>query len=294
MSKYLNHFAIAVMITILGVSIALTKSNHSLKPQTFDDFAKATVSITLNDEKSGGTGVILSSTANESIILTNKHVCQLIQVGGVVKTDDTKIPIQSFKYFPDHDLCLVKVGSNLGVNTVVTDKAPDSFRSETVAGHPQLLPTIITRGHFSRIVDIGVMVGVEACTGKETDQEAMMCLFMGAKPIIRKFAAQVVSSTILPGSSGSAVYNERGEISGLIFAGNGEGLSYGFVVPYSYIKNFLNTASSIEWQIPNSKDKPKSFFSSIFKLKRVCQEHYLELSNYCRQVGFQELEVESL
>jgi hypothetical protein len=48
---------------------------------------------------------------------------------------------------------------------------------------------------------------------------------------------------IMGGSSGSAVLNENGELSGVVFAGEGKGFSYAFIVPYEYVARFIREES---------------------------------------------------
>jgi hypothetical protein len=53
----------------------------------------------------------------------------------------------------------------------------------------------------------------------------------------------------MPGSSGSGVFNEAGEISGLVFAGSAQGLSYGFIVPLESVKDFITKEYNLEEDI---------------------------------------------
>src|SRR5690606_16349021 len=52
---------------------------------------------------------------------------------------------------------------------------------------------------------------------------------------------------IAPGNSGSAVYNDDGEIIALVFAGIGRGMSPGILVPHEYIVGFLADAKKGKW-----------------------------------------------
>jgi hypothetical protein len=87
-----------------------------------------------------------------------------------------------------------------------------------------------------------VMTGYRDCTPDEATNPAtgLFCAIIGKLPVVRRFDARLVSNLIQPGSSGSGVFNHEGELSGVIFAGTGD-FSYGFIVPYEYVANFLNT-----------------------------------------------------
>lgn len=271
---------------MVGVLLFCGVKSRVQLPNSNGEFAKVTVSIVSMNEKSGGTGVILESKPNDTKILTNKHVCELIQVGGLVKTDKgEKYPVRDFRVYSKHDLCLIGITADLGVSTKVASKEPKTYSDLTISGHPALLPTIISRGHFSQQKEIELMVGTKPCTGNEHDDEAMMCMFFGVKPLMKKLTAHVTNALIMPGSSGSGVFNDKGELTALVFAGS-QGLSYGFLVPYEYVSDFLSNVSSYKLQTPNPKKKPSSFFTAIFKIEGFCA------AKQCEKIKTFELYVE--
>jgi S1-C subfamily serine protease len=268
---------------------AVIGNNYSNKPltvpKTESQFAKTAVMITNDAGNSGGTGVILYSRAGQSYVLTNKHVCQLIQIGGKVVTDDgNSYPVENFRVYKKHDLCLIGVFKNLGVNVKVADKSPKIYSSSIVVGHPALLPTMITLGHFSQWRTIQLIIDMKECDGTETDEESLMCAFAGGKPVVKEFQAQATSSLIMPGSSGSAVFNDKGELSGLIFAGS-QGLSYGFLVPWEYVHDFLTHLNHYPAEVPNAVQKPRNFFTSYFKLQKLCDNKVAYAAKTCSSVA---------
>lgn len=238
--------------------------------RTNADFANGTVMI--KGRQAGGTGVVLHSTSGGSEILTNKHICDIVQQGGTVYAEDgATFPVHSYRVYQAHDLCLIKVMGNLHYETKLAPKAPLTYSGVEVSGHPALLPTIITRGHFSKKMIIDLIVGVKPCLGNEQDEEAIFCAMMGMKPIIRSFQAQAISATIMPGSSGSGAYNYRGELAGLVFAGPGEGIGYGFLVPYEYVRDFLFNKDAYPERMPDPDKKPESLFADISKMEKFCK-----------------------
>lgn len=255
-------------------------------PVTNADYAKTAVMIMASNMRSGGTGSILDSHPGASHILTNKHVCQLVQTGGTVVTDNgNTYPVESFRVYKKHDLCLIEVLSDLGINIKVASEPPSPYEPSLVVGHPQLLPTIFTTGHFSQRRTVDVMVDIKPCTGKESDEDAIGCMFLGGIPVVKTFQSQVTSSLIMPGSSGSAVYNSKGELSAVVFAGS-QGLSYGFLVPWEYVNDFLNHKSRYPSQLPDSSKPPKSFFTSYFKFQKICEDKIIvRMDNLCKSVA---------
>lgn len=214
--------------------------DYSIAPKTNQEMAKTSVKIVRNDGESGGSGVIISSERYESKILTNRHVCGVVKNGGLVVGDDFSVAVAYYVMSEDHDLCLITVEKNLKVATRIASSSPEDYSDAAISGHPLLLPNIVTRGHFSGSVVIEVMMELKPCT--ESDMHGpfgIFCSILGGIPQIRRYQARIVSATIQPGSSGSAVFNSSGEISGLVFAGNGN-FGYAMIVPLEYIVNFLN------------------------------------------------------
>lgn len=255
-------------------------------PKTNPEYAKATVMVVNEKMNSGGTGVILDSHPGASHILTNKHICQLIQTGGRIITDDgSSHSIDSFRVYKKHDLCLLETLNDLNVNIKVAQEAPEVYESSMVVGHPALLPTIFTMGHFAQRKVIDVMVDIQPCNGKEEGDDALACIFMGGKPITKRFQSQVTSSLIMPGSSGSPVYNSKGELAALVFAGS-QGLSYGFLVPWEYIHDFLNHKNRYQSYIPDSTKPPKNFWAAYFEFERLCSEQTIDLMDgMCKRIA---------
>lgn len=266
----------AAVLTLVGLGGYHQYSAQA--PSTVDAYAHKSVRIVNMAENSGGTGVILDSGPAGSKILTNKHVCELIQVGGVVIDDsDNKYSVKTYQPYTPHDLCLITVSADLKQHTDVAKKAPAIYSSATVTGHPALLPSIITTGHFSKIQDILIMVGVKPCTGQESGDDAMACFFLGGIPIIKQLSAQVTSALIMPGSSGSGVFNSRGELSGLVFAGM-QGIGFGFIVPHSFVADFLANQDKYEVKVPDAKKKPSSLFADYHKFVEMCAKYR---NGYC-------------
>jgi S1-C subfamily serine protease len=282
--KYRLLAIIALAVVVATSTFYGIKKKGSFLPSTEKQFGQTSVMITSVEARSGGSGVILSSGPKGSQILTNKHVCQLVQTGGYVVTGSRSQPkrylVKSYRVYTRHDICLITVSANLNVTTQIAKKTPESFDHVTVAGHPALLPTIISRGYFADKMDIAVMVGAKECDGSENGQEALMCMFVGMKPVLETFESTPISALIMPGSSGSGIFNEAGEVAGLVFAGSGDGIGYGFAVPLTYLQDFMNNLSLYPERIPNAKTKPKSLFASVTEFAKICRKK--QFSGFCR------------
>lgn len=288
MIKYIKWFAIGALIG-LAVSL-LTSMSNTIHPTTNEQIASTTVMITNLAENSGGTGVVLSSNPFESFILTNAHVCGVVKFGGVIQTDKFKGTVTSYQVSELHDLCLIRTNVNLKINTEVAKNAPELYSEAIVSGHPHLLPTLLTKGHFSKKVIIEIMTGTRPCTKEELESPlGVICAFLGAIPVVKTYQAQVVSSLIQPGSSGSAVFNSSGYISGLVFAGAGD-LSFGHIVPHEYVYNFVNReVKTLDIQFPKDNTINDVQVPASTKLKNACLDtkdtlQYQIVKDYCKFV----------
>lgn len=231
----------SLFVAVFLASFTLTKLFYNPNPT---DITKNAVMVVNKAMNHGGTGIIYESSSKGSYILTNKHVCDAIKNGGVVRTSNAQYQIQSFQESSVSDLCLAYVPANLKQQTKLASKEPNTFSPAKVSGHPALMPTVISTGHFSERSIIQVFTGMTQCTDSQQQDPntALLCAFFGGLPIIKSYESVLVSATIMPGSSGSGVYNSSNELSGVVFAGQGE-FAYGWTVPYDQVAAFLNNES---------------------------------------------------
>lgn len=272
MKKKLHVLIASVVVLTIGIYI-FTRSK-TIKPISGAEYSLTSVMITRYDGRSGGSGVIVSSNKNSSQILTNAHVCEVIKNGGIVRSDAAKGIVKNYRVSEIHDLCLITTNNNFKINTVIASDAPDLYEDAVVAGHPHLLPVIVTRGHFSQKELITIVVGTKPCKQEDiADEESeLFCRFFGIIPIIKTYEAQVVSSTIMPGSSGSPVFNGKGEIAGLVFAGSGN-FGYAMIVPYEYISSFFEyELQTLPVKLPNEFSKTSEELKQNIMFTNVCSE----------------------
>lgn len=217
-----------------------------------------TVKITNMAGNSGGTGVVVKTSKSESEILTNAHVCGVVnkKPGKITTVSGRQHMITSVTKSPEHDLCIVTVAADLKHSVSVASQKPSNYSEATITGHPALMPNIITKGHFGDHTIITIMIGVKKCTDADMrdPKNGMFCAFFGSMPILKEYESQVVSATIMGGSSGSAVLDSNGNLAGLVFAGN-QGLSYAYIVPYEAVVNFLSRDFAAE-RAANGRSTP--------------------------------------
>lgn len=262
--------------------------SNILKPKTVKDFQRTSVRVMNMEKNSGGTGSILQSSKNGSVILTNKHVCRLIEQGGLVEQNGDYALISHYKKFTKHDLCLVKVKKNYGISLALAKDLGKQSDRVTVSGHPNLLPHIATKGHLSGEMIIQLITSVRRCTKSDLITNGNECMFFGGIPNVERFNSVVVSNLIKPGSSGSAVFNRSGEIVGVVFAGSGRDFSHGFIVPHLNVAFFLKTASFYTWVKTGTKvDAGNDIIDRVFNFEKCKQvrnsteKKYLRIKEIC-------------
>lgn len=230
-------------VALIGVAIAtlIAAAAASTGRKVESDPKSTSVMVLASSGRSGGSGVILKSTSSRSEILTNKHVCEVVKAGGIIRSEMGDFQVTDFVTSRASDLCLIGVSADLHAETELADEAAGLFESAKIVGHPTLLPTVSTEGHFAGRKTIEVMTGIRPCTKKESRGPfAIPCFILGGMPIVGRFESNIVTATIMAGSSGSGVFNSNNQLVGLVFAGMG-GLSYAFTVPLEQMKNFLAT-----------------------------------------------------
>lgn len=230
------------------ILFSLNATAEVQKPKTPTDLQSVTVMITDPGKNGGGTGVIFRSGITQSLILTNSHVCDGLETGGLVTTSTGEYPIEQFKRSKVHDICMVQVVANLKYQTILAENPATFGEKLRVSGHPYLLPAVTTEGFSSKNLDVTLLIGVEKCTEKEFEDHPFLCGWFGGMPILKTYNAQNTSLMIAPGNSGSGVFNEKGQLVGLVFAGVGRGLSPGLIVPGQYINLFVKEEfNKLKW-----------------------------------------------
>jgi hypothetical protein len=139
----------------------------------------------------------------------------------------------------------------------------------------------LTQGSFSGSMLIDVLTGVRKCTEAEAARDTFTCLFVGM-PIIRRYETQLVTGTILPGSSGSAVFNDKGEVAGVVFAGRSREMSYAFIVPHAYVSDFVTNQESYPFVYVDYVAKSEQSQESQKKSRYICNSSLTQDLPLCK------------
>jgi len=243
MKKYLKIVSVCLILTIISVSIVLYYPIHKNSINLSDGRLsyKYLKSVTVVIEGKGliekkyineitneeitdykimewvGTGIIVKITKDDIYIITNNHVAgnhpyinikyPVVYVLNNEKMETAEI----ISNHPDYDVALIKIPN------VLSDKR------------------VIIGFNTAKIQDKAYMVGTslgdpyiysEGCLAGKIDEFDLYQL------------------PTMPGNSGSGVFNVKGEITGLIFAGRGinillQDIVYGIAIDSMIIKDFL-------------------------------------------------------
>jgi serine protease Do len=169
---------------------------------------------------SGGTGFLLKKKDNSKVVVTNKHVCDLIErgVGPFLRNQklDKYYPTKILKASNSTDLCLVEPVGELASDNdgfTLSEGAPLKDDAVFVYGHPWLGPLTSATGRFDGMSTTYDDRGAEVTSG-------------------------LLTFPIYPGSSGSPVLNVAGEVVGVVFAYDSKGM--GLFVEHAKLVEFLN------------------------------------------------------
>lgn len=171
-----------------------------------------------------GTGFSILNDGKYSYIITNKHVCYPMNTAKYTLIDISGANHRALYVKKDElsDLCMLKTLSYVPPVKVADGNALFGEKI-LIIGAPKGVFPMITGGYIGAYQDV---------SSEDFKQETVMNETF-------KFRSQLVSATIYPGNSGSPVFNEDGEVIGVVFGNNLEAGSIGFIVPIDLVKIFI-------------------------------------------------------
>lgn len=201
------------------------------------------------DGRALGSGSHIQAPSGTVYLLTNRHVCQASgepqTVFAADKYSSRPIARRIIEIYWEHDLCLVEALPGRSGLTI-SDSEITEYQMVYSVGHPLGLSQNYSSGFLKDKSPIKVVVSMlmdrETCqsfgdgfaiadqNGNPTIEDIGICYF--EKP------AYNLSVFAYPGSSGSALLNTKGELVGVIYAGNSF-TNWGSAVPLEYVKDFL-------------------------------------------------------
>ncbi len=236
--------SIALASTIIfGAILAPELHNHYLRFEVGD----SVVQVLHPTKFGGGTGFAVKGKSGKEYIMTNKHVCGVLENGIVrIEVDPKHVYFKKVIYEDTaHDLCLIEGIKGLAPLSIGSDQNKGDYLY--VVGHPGLRQLTTSVGEYigRRTIEMPVDVKSRAqclADGNEViELPPLYQMFMGIEFLcIRKYEALSTSAVIYGGNSGSPVVNRWGNLIGVAFAGSTQQERDNYLVPLKYVKAVLN------------------------------------------------------
>lgn len=233
-------------IAVFGVA-GIIASTFFIENPLERNIKRVVMLVRPSNHHSGGTGFNIKTPSGKIFTVTNAHICGIAENGvlHVVRPDGRYSVARVVEVSSKTDLCLVEATKDDGAR--LADKMI-MMEDITVIGHPHLLPLTITFGKalskYKVTLMIGENVNPEDCVGPGMhliDMTGSIAdLIFGVKNVCtRDFNSIYTNAKILPGNSGSPVFNAAGRVVGVVFAGDADG-SAGFFIPLEDLYEFVS------------------------------------------------------
>jgi S1-C subfamily serine protease len=171
------------------------------------------------DEIGTGSGFII----DDHTIVTNRHVVDGYATLEVSTSDGRDLTVSSVSTVSIADLAFVTVAESLDNSVPLSSTDPAAGDDVTVVGYPQGDQMTTTTGVVIRSED---------------------------DPLDNADHVWLTSAKVQPGSSGSAAYNNAGEVFGVVYATEGY-MDRGYIIPISLLQAAIDDGSIVSELAPS-------------------------------------------
>jgi Trypsin-like serine proteases, typically periplasmic, contain C-terminal PDZ domain len=221
----------------IKLTLTVNKADLSVK-EIVNKYGNAVVYIEVSDINhnpiASGSGFIVCSSG---LVVTNFHVIKGCAYAKVVLQNGTQYDVEGvLGYNNKEDIAILKLSnvsdtSNLPVVNLGDSDSTEVGDSVVAIGSPE---------GYSNTVSTGIISGLN----RNGD---------------RGFKDIQTTAGIAPGSSGGALFNMKGDVIGITYAGYNTSGNIGFVIPINEVSSFLNIEEEKTlFQVNNISIKPQS------------------------------------
>jgi S1-C subfamily serine protease len=205
--------------------------------QIYQETASKTFRILNPDNTgSGGTGFYLTTANGTTLLVTNQHVCDMTEKSYVVAEQQGVTQRVDITDIAGHtDLCVLQAPNGATGLTLASDVG--GFEKVYIVGHPFLYPVTISSGYLNE----RSLVKVSYCNLFNTHLPKILGSFedIFEPACVKAVDSYASSARSAPGNSGSAVVNGKGEVVGVLFAGDGRGFQ-SRIIPLDVLTEYVN------------------------------------------------------
>ncbi len=233
---------VGLIFTILTIfsAVVVDISNRATQ-RTIDNIFYSNFQNILTVERRGnsnahGTGVVVRTASGKEVVLTNRHVCQM--VGPNLFLNNEVLSGATDILYIDYtaDLCLISLPKALNLPKIqLAQQAPRLNQQIFSIGYPL---------YFNKNLVSGTAMGDITWTVVTTGQPQSSCDEMkvkdGVEYCLKREQYMGTNVELYPGGSGSPVFNINNELVGLMSATDQHGSFFGCMVHLKDIKRVLN------------------------------------------------------
>jgi len=250
----LKVLSLAFIVAVMGITrpdrrlveILTPKSSLERGSDEVKKHWRQIIKITPVDrDDTGGTGFAIKAPSGRILTVTNAHVCEVAQNGkAAARWDNGRYTnLDVLEVDAKHDLCLLSglPGGIEGLEMAWNDAQIND--PVYVIGHPLLYPNTYSEGLVRDRTDIFIVKkqyveDEQECSDLDLKYKVYPSVFGDVAVCGEEFDSFGMSAKIMPGNSGSPVFNMKGKVVGVVFAGDNR-TGDGSYVPLEHLERIL-------------------------------------------------------